>query len=251
MTLCISYRCKMWKQLSAIGFVWSLCTAIAVGQARDRHFTDFADLPPGTIGKRALERGGPLRGYFQPVELMGPEGSHVSLVVDGQFQDSDKASAKAGMLIGEVYRARVTNIPGHAGFEVYPTVEVINRLYPPPGQETRFPIPIEISEDDLKRVLEGEFVVRIVFLEDPRIALPVSQKQGEQRSIDAGPGNDPLIAADKLGRPMAIVRIGARIPDEIVQGQPGLYSPPIQLYNGKVIGSENEVKQTSFEGPVR
>lgn len=204
------------------------------------HFQNWADLPPGEVGLRQIERGGPLRGYFQPVEIVTPKGSDIALYVEDGFQRSEGPKVKAGMLIGAVYRARITRIPGHAGFEVYPSVEVIDRLHPPEGLEDRFPIPIEITQDDLDRVVAGEFVVRVVYLEDPTIALPQAQTGDTQRSSDIGPGDDPLVAADRLGRPMAIVRIGARVPDELLGGPPTL-GPPIQMLpNGRPAETESQ-----------
>ena len=44
-----------------------------------------------------------------------------------------KALRKAGLLIGSVYRLRVTSIPLAEGLEVFPTIEVIDRLYAPLG----------------------------------------------------------------------------------------------------------------------
>ena len=202
----------------------------AVAQRTEPHFQQWADLPPGEVGRRQLARGGPLRGYFQPVDVIAPEGADVSLYLDDRFRSFESSSVKAGMLIGEVYKVRITRIPGHAGFEVYPSIEIINRLFPPQGLEDRFPIPVVLSQEDLDRALAGEFVVRVVYLEDPSIALPVAQHDERgQRSIDVGGGDDPRIAADKRGRPMAIIRIGARVPDEALGGV--AMSAPIQVLN--------------------
>ena len=61
----------------------------------------------------------------------------------------------AGMLIGQVYRLKVANLVGNEGQEIFPTIEVIDRLYPPPGQEARFPIPIELTAEELATVNGG------------------------------------------------------------------------------------------------
>ena len=89
---------------------------------------------------------------------------------------------------------------------------MIDRLYPPPGQALRFPIPIELTLEDLELALDGRYVVRVIYLEDPRLALPVAQPADEPLWMDAGPGNDPLRMADELGRPVAILRLGGRLP---------------------------------------
>ena len=92
-------------------------------------------------------RGGPLPGYFQPVEIKAPRGAMISTAAGGQFEDERRAPLVAGMLIGSVYRLRVTRIPEHEGEEVYPTIEVVDRTYPPVGQEYRFPILIELAQE--------------------------------------------------------------------------------------------------------
>ena len=91
---------------------------------------------------------------------------------------------------------------------------MVNRLYPPAGLETRFPLPIEITQQDIESALAGKFVTRVIYLENPEDALPVAQRGNEQRWFEVQPHEDPLEVADHLGRPMAILRMGGRVPDE-------------------------------------
>lgn len=229
-------------------------TGSSFAQTRDSHLQQFADLPPGQVGQMQLARGGPLAGYYQPVRVFVPDGAQISLWAGDHFENFDGSQADGGMLVGGVYRARITRIPEHAGFEVYPTVEVINRLFPPQGQERKFPIPIVISQEDLERAIEGQYVVRVVYLEDPLMALPARQGEGEQRVVDVGAGEDPLVAADKLGRPMAIVRIGSRVPVEMLQGRADRGAAPLQLYQAAPTTSQetNVTQQRSgFTAPRR
>ena len=107
----------------------------------------------------------------------------------------------------------MTNIRLAEGAEVFPTIEVIDRLYPPVGQERRFAIPIDIAEEDLKLAIAGKFVTRVIYLEDPRHALPARDNPQSQNWFEAAPGQDPLAVADSMGRPVAILRLGARLPD--------------------------------------
>jgi len=176
------------------------------------HYLNKADAPPGVIGQRQLERGGPLPGYFQPVEVRVPAGALVSLASDTPLAEPKPEKLLAGMLIGQVYRLRVANIPNHEGQEVFPTIEVIDRLYPPPGQAARFPIPIELTMEELQYALDGRYVLRVIYLEDVATAAPVREVPGQQRYIDLQPGSDAMMAADRLGRPMAILRMGSRVP---------------------------------------
>jgi len=177
------------------------------------HYLHQGAMPPGAIGSRQLQRGGPLPGFFQPAEIKAPAGVMLSLAADGRLDRLQKTPLRAGFLIGQVYRLRVASIPGNPGVEVFPSVEIIDRLYAPAGQQIRFAIPIELTQEDLELARDGKFVTRVVYLEDPNRALPVRDDPGVQNWFDIGPRRDPLAAADALGRPVAIIRMGARLPD--------------------------------------
>ncbi len=149
---------------------------------------------------------------FNPVEFSGPKGLTVSLAEGEAFTEPMVGPARAALLVGPVYRLKLGGVPRHEGEELFPTVEVIDRLYPPLGREHRFPIPIVFDEDDLERALNGEMVLRVVYLEDSEIAEPVSYADGIQRVQDLTGREDALQVADRMGRPMAIIRLGSRVP---------------------------------------
>jgi hypothetical protein len=209
-------------------------------------------LPPGMIGAQQVQRGGPLAGYFQPVQIKAPAGAMVSLAIDGQFSAQQRTPLTVAMLVAPVYRLRVTQIPNHIGEEVYPTVEVINRIYPPVGEEFRFPIPIELTQTELEMALTGKFVTRVVYLEDPQQALPIVQPaQNEQSYFEVRPTDDPLEVADRLGRPVAILRIGGRLPDSAGPDVKFLYgSPPVLIPNSLDLYSEPVAEISSTENEI-
>ena len=206
--------------------------SVARAQARNSiHYFQSSRHPAGSVGQGQLLRGGPLAGYFQPVEIHAPPGAQISLVEHGTFAPPEAQPVKVGMLIGQVYRLRVTNIPARTGEEVYPTIEIINRLYPPPGQALRFPIPIVLTTRELHMALEGSYVTRVIYLEDPDKALPLAETNREQRYFELHSKEDPLQVADQMGKPMAILRIGSRVPD--LDGPSGRFvyrTPPFQRY---------------------
>ncbi len=177
------------------------------------HYLHQGAMPPGAIGRGQLQRGGPLPGFFQPVEIKAPSGVLVSLASAGQFGRAQPTPSRVGLLIGEVYRLRVMNLPLSPGLEVFPSIEIIDRLYAPAGQQLRFPIPVELTREDLQLALAGKFVTRVIYLEDPETALPAGDDPQSQNWFEAGPGRDPLAIADALGRPVAILRLGAILPD--------------------------------------
>jgi hypothetical protein len=208
--------------------IWLVAASVNAADP-PRHFLNAGAMPPGAIGAQQLLRGGPLPGYFQPVEVRAPEGGQIAFAMPEGFSDSQPLPAKAGMLIGSVYRLKVTSIPRHEGEELYPTIEVIDRLYPPLGQELKFPIPIELAQEDLDAAFAGKFVTRIIYLENPRGAYPRAEDPKAQYYFEVGAHEDPLVVADRLGRPMAILRIGGRTPDDPINpGAAFLFnSPPL------------------------
>jgi hypothetical protein len=227
---CPATRTRLGHLLLA-GLIWSsalLLNHVAWAQYPPIHYFHSSDLPPGTVGRGQLERGGPLRGYFQPVEVRVPDGVLLSVAQAGQFEEAAGSSIAAGMLIGEVYRFRVANISFFEGLEVYPTIEVINRLYPPPGLERKFPIPVQITQEELELALNGNFVTRVIYLENPETALPQAQDPDLQPYYQVRSDEDPLLVADRLGRPMAILRMGSRVPDRDPQsGRFTFGAPPL------------------------
>ncbi|MCA9188342.1 MAG: hypothetical protein R3E01_28715 [Pirellulaceae bacterium] len=188
-----------------------------------------ADMEPGAIGRQQLARGGPRAGYYQPVELYG-DGLQIS-VADGQgFATPSVGSIKVGLLIGHAYRFQVSGLRNREQVQLYPTVEVIDRLYPPEGKRERYPIPIELTQEDLALALNNRLVTRVIYLETPQSAVPERESQtAGQRYFEVLPSDDPLQVADVLGRPMVILKIGSRTPtaDGLDDGFL-LGSPPVE-----------------------
>ena len=147
-----------------------------IGAGRHRLLRD--DMPPGYLG--ALQRNnrgpGPVLSYFQPVAFHGPGKTEFALSASDAFLETEK-DLQAGLLVGSVYRFKMTRIPGYEGAELYPTIEVIDRTYPPPGLATKYPIEVYLDDDDIQAALDGQMVTRVVYLEDPQTASPLPQTQ--------------------------------------------------------------------------
>ena len=110
---------------------------------RSLHYFHEANLPPGTVGQGQLQRYLPLRGYYQPIEVTAPTGARISVQVDASFDKPRPGPVLVGMQVGHVYHLKISSIPYYEDFELFPTIEVINRLYPPEGKARRFPVPIQ------------------------------------------------------------------------------------------------------------
>ncbi|MEM6329647.1 MAG: hypothetical protein AAF790_05295 [Planctomycetota bacterium] len=213
----------------------------ASAQVPKRHWLHAGVMPPGAIGSQRLLRNGPLSAcdaaWVQPVEVQTPPGVAVAAVSGGGFSTAYAGSLKVGLKLAAVYRFRVDGVLNDQRVEVYPTVELIGRLYPPPGKAARFPIPVQLTAEELRMAAAGSFVTRVIYVEDPTQALPVAEAmvdgRREQQYFEARPDQDPLLVADMLGRPVAILRIGSRLPG----GPLGYGDPPIRLYGEESRGA--------------
>ena len=224
------------KRTSILGSLIPLIVVVTVvsttsAESPPVHYLWRADMPPGVVGQSQLLRAKRLGGYFQPVQIRGPSTARVAVAMDGVFVEPQRTPVTVGMQVGQVYRIQVSSIPNHEGFEVYPTVEVINRLHPPAGQEHRFPLPIDLTLEELELALSGKLVTRVIYLEPPDTALPHRADPKHQRYFEVRAQDDPLQVADQLGRPMAILRMGGIVPaEDSPSGEFLFHSPPVVYF---------------------
>ncbi len=223
--------------MNAPTWKWKLVAAVlllvqanrAAAQAPLHHLFS-AQMPPGEIGRKQLELRPELAGYFQPVLVTVPQGALLSLADSGGFLTNDLDRALVGLQVGHVYRLRVSQIPNRGLASLYPTIELLDRLHPPIGKETRFPIPVDIAEEDIALALSGKYVTRVIYVEDPQTALP-SRDFPDQRYFEVLPHEDPLEVAGQLGRPIAILRMGSVTPDTSGPDAAFLFaSPPLRRF---------------------
>lgn len=154
-----------------------------------------------------------LYGYMQPVRIALPGNGMVTYYNGSPHAVAGMASpAQARMMVGHVYRVRLSDIPNHPGVELFPTIELLDRLHPPEGKLDAFPIPIEITEEEIEAAAQDRLVTKVIYLEHPETAAPVSDEL-QRRVEQLDQRTNLLEAADVRGRPMAILRIGGRIPD--------------------------------------
>ena len=172
-------------------------------------------VPPGKVAHWNLIAKPALANYFQPVRVTLPSQGLVSFYAPDQAQPVlTQAPAQASMLIGPVYRLKVSGLPEYPGVELYPTIELTDRLHPPTGREQEFPIPVEISREEIESALRDQMVTKVIYLEQPRLASAIDVNRGETLTYDVPAHSNLLDTAYQLGRPVAILRLGGRLPDE-------------------------------------
>lgn len=171
-------------------------------------------VPPGKAGAWMLQTRPDLardRGYFQPVRVELPEAAKVTFYAGSPDPALSLPSpASAALLVGRCYRLKISEITGFPGVELYPTIELLDRLHPPSGKGANYPIPVTLAAEEINAVLEGRLVTKVVYLEQPDSAY-VGPAGEAVRNLRADPRQNALAIADQHGRPVAIIRIGGRV----------------------------------------
>ncbi|NQV24609.1 MAG: hypothetical protein HQ518_09600 [Rhodopirellula sp.] len=170
------------------------------------------NLSPGLAGQWAVMAGKGSGHWSQPIQITLDGGGDVTVYHGRPVQETTHRSpAQLGVSLGHLYRLRVSNMPDLPGVEIYPTIEIIDRLHPPAGKKHDFPIPVYIDRDDIDSAINGNLVTRVVYIEQPQLAAPFALDDST-RVRTLLPAQNVLEQADRYGRPAVIVRIGGRLP---------------------------------------
>ncbi len=158
------------------------------------------------------------------VAFVGPEGMMVAwdAFSPGHF-DSEPlvVPGRYNFIQAAIFRLKLTNIPGRAGVELYPTLEVAPATPRTDAYLAHNPIPFQLTEEDFDQVLTGNFVTKVIYLPDPQYQELALAGVETLVSTRLDPGVDPIIEADRRGTIMAIIRIGnidLEMPNQAVGG---------------------------------
>jgi len=222
----------------------------AIAQQPINHEMIRGDMPPGMASQFYQMSDRSLVGHAQPVQIVAENCTVEVGNAGGGFFNPQPTKMSVAMNAGFAYRFKLSNlpVPNANGQELYPSIEVLGRLNPPQGLESDFPIQVVVTRGDIQHALDGRLVTRVIYLEDPRGPLPHLHRPDEQPSLDVLRGQDPLRAAEKLGRPMAILRMGSRVPapnDHPHSFNFGV-SAPLVLANPNLAGGHHE-EATEFQ----
>ena len=150
-------------------------------------------------------------GAASQIYFVGPDGLNVQwdVTAPGAF-DSEQlvAPARYNFPQGAMYRLKLTNIPGHEGLELFPTIEVGPALPRTEAFLAHNAIPVEFTNEDFDQVRSGNFVTKVIYLPDPEFQEMAQAGVGTLVSTRLDPGQDPIVEADRKGAIMAIVRLG-------------------------------------------
>lgn len=152
------------------------------------------------------------------VQFSAPEG--VRATWRPGTADARSVDGPVGLRPGYVHRAQLRGFVDEPNTVIDVSIEVRETLFIPVNLRAGdFPAAIPVSEDDLRRVLGGGLITKVIYLEDPLTAPPEATTPEQPLERPADRGETAFETARKNGRPLAIVRIGSRslTPEELAR----------------------------------
>lgn len=206
---CLRMAFRCW----VIALMVHACSSTVKAQINNGYYHPINQhMPPGQAAAWLNAARGYNPSWVQPVRIELPTEGQVGIYSASSDPTGILPSpAQFGVNAGHVYRLRIADMPEFPGEEVFPSIEILDHLHPPVGQENDFPIPIVFSKDDLRLAIDGKMVTRVIYLEQPQLAQTLDPLRREVPQ-SVLPRDNALQEADRLGRPLVIVRIGGRVP---------------------------------------
>jgi uncharacterized repeat protein (TIGR01451 family) len=149
------------------------------------------------------------------VQFQGDPGVRFSYLQGPGVWKTQPLPVRMALQPGARYIFKVEGVPGADGQPLYPTLEVLDSLYLPPSMRAAdYPAPINIGEADALAAGHGSMVTKVITLEDPEG--PYVGLGGDVNGADAEAlsGQDPLAFSREVGRALAILRLGNKVPTE-------------------------------------
>jgi uncharacterized repeat protein (TIGR01451 family) len=145
------------------------------------------------------------------VNLTGPEGLHVTFYQGLAPARRFDVPVMVGLRPGYIYRLKVTGFPTRPGLELYPTLEVRGTLRLPSDLgASHHPAPVYLSEFDAEQLLDGSLITKVIYLEDPKHAVPEAGRKDQPFESEIPPDRDILNESRNFGRPVLVFRAGNR-----------------------------------------
>ena len=133
------------------------------------------------------------------VQFAGPHGMQVSWYVkgadgkEGYSQPPLFTPARYNFKQGYTYRLKLTHIPGHAGLELYPTLEVPIASPSAGAFLAHNAVKLELTADDFRSVLNGQFINKTIYFPGNGVAASAGSPLLILRlgNFDGGPSTAP------------------------------------------------------------
>ncbi|MDR0327959.1 MAG: hypothetical protein LBI05_06670 [Planctomycetaceae bacterium] len=109
---------------------------------------------------------------------------------------------------GAIYRLKLSNIPGHPGKELFPTLEIAPTAARTQAFLAHSSVPVEFTDNDFDQAFTGNFVTKVVYLPNPEFQGIAMSAVGTLVNTSLQPGVDPIVEASKRGSILAVIRMG-------------------------------------------
>jgi hypothetical protein len=142
---------------------------------------------------------------------------------------------------GAIYRLKLSGIDGRPGLEVYPTMEVVPSNPKTEAFLAHSSVPIDFTVEDFKQIVEGNYVVKVIYLPDPQFQDITSSGTEEILSTRLEPGVDPIAEAMRRGSILLVLRMGnvdqeAPNTPPLSAGPPGAPQAAMKAYGPQYMG---------------
>jgi len=145
------------------------------------------------------------------INFIGVEGLRINFdaQVRGSFDSAPLiAPATHDFGQGAIFRLKLSNIPGHPGKELYPTLEIAPTAARTQAFLAHSSVPVEFTDNDFDQVFSGNFVTKVVYLPNPEFQGIAMSGVGTLVNTQLQPGVDPILEASRRGSILAVVRMG-------------------------------------------
>jgi uncharacterized repeat protein (TIGR01451 family) len=145
------------------------------------------------------------------VKVLAPAGAKTTWYPGTEQAFGTNDGDSVGLRPGYRYRFELANVGDRKNETIYPSFEVRGSLIPRSSLNVAdHPIPIVLTDEDISRILEGRFLSKVYFLEDPEQAVnPIVP--GVPVEIGASNEGEAYKEARRRGRIMVVVRAGERL----------------------------------------
>lgn len=216
-------RITTWTVATTLSLLANVATFAAdPASPPGRYYPYSQTTPPGVLA-RQMQMTRANRYYTQPIKIQLPDSGSVGIFVPGSshyggaelksLNMTNDSGYQIAVAVGATYRMRIADMPDNPSAELFPSIEVLDRMHPPSGLKHDFPIPISITEEEVNHALAGNLVTKVIYLEQPQLADPRAIEGPDSlRTVNLSNRINLLAEADERGRPLLILRLGSRKP---------------------------------------
>jgi uncharacterized repeat protein (TIGR01451 family) len=215
--------------------LWRLTLPCLIASAEDHEPSPSGNAPPAAPAHVVVRWSLP------------PEAS-VHIFTDQGWLDVTRRRV-VGLSRGYLYLFRIELLHQDQRVRVYPSVELLRSVHVPPSVDpAEFPVPLSVHSTDLREIQRGGLVTKVVVLERPATAVPETFPATEPAEVNAPLKISVCEAAEEVGMPVLIMRVGSRAYEE---GPPEGFTVGPVFWPGSAAEPPGSMEPPAAPGPSR